>query len=82
VTEALYAAYLLLLIINKNPTLNNEIGFTPLWNLVLHSDKALFLNEKFLFLFTDDGMFPILFNFNIMELNYDHCIICFKFSVE
>lgn len=81
-TEALYAAYLLLLIINKNPKLSNEIGFTPLWNLVLNSDKALFLNEKFLFLFSDDGMLPILFNCNIIKLNYDHCITCFKFSVE
>jgi len=60
VTEALYAAYLLLLIINKNPKLINEFVFTPLWNLVLNSDKALFLNDKFLFQFSDDGMFPIL----------------------
>jgi len=66
VTEALYAAYLLLLIINEDPKLNNEIGFTPLWNVVLNSDKALFLNEKFLFQFTDDGMFSILFNCNII----------------
>jgi len=71
VTEALYAAYLLLLIINKNPKLNNEFGFTPLWNLVLNSDKALFLNEKFLFQFTDDGMFLILFDCIIIKLNYD-----------
>jgi len=55
VTEALYAAYLLLQIINENPNLNNEIGFTLFWNVVLNSDKALFLNEKFLFQFTDDG---------------------------
>lgn len=68
-TEALYAAYLLLLIINKNPKLNNEIGFTSLWNLVLNSDKALFLNDKFLFQSTDDGIFYILFNCNFIEFN-------------
>jgi len=69
VTEALYAAYLLLVIINKNPKLNNEIGLTSLWNLVLNSDKALFLNEKFLFQLTDDGIFSILFNCKIIEFN-------------
>lgn len=55
-TEALYAAYLLLKIIEGNPKLNNEAEFTQFWNLVLTPDKALFLNEKFLFQFTDDGI--------------------------
>lgn len=53
--EALYAAFLLLQIINDNPKLNNEFGFTQFWNLILNSNKALFLNEKFLFQFSDDG---------------------------
>lgn len=53
-TEALYAAYLLLQIINKNPKLINETGVTQFWNLVLNSNKAVFLNEKYLFQLTDD----------------------------
>lgn len=53
-TEALYAAYLLLQIINKNPKLINETGLTQFWNLVLNSNKAVFLNEKYLFQLTDD----------------------------
>lgn len=69
-TEALYAAYLLLLIINEDPKRNNEIGFTPLWNMVLNSDKALYLSEKFLFQLTDDGIFSILFNYNIIGFIY------------
>lgn len=71
-TEALYAAYLLLLIIKKNPTLNNEIGFTSLWNVVLNSDKALFLSEKLLFQFSDDGMFSILFTCNTIKFKEDN----------
>lgn len=54
--EALYAAYLLLQIINENPNLNDEFGFTQFWNLVLNSNKAIFLNEKFLFQLSDDGI--------------------------
>lgn len=57
VIETLYAAHLLLQVINENPKLNNETGFAQFWNLVLNFDKALFLNEKFLFQFTDDGIF-------------------------
>lgn len=53
-TEALYAAYLLLQIINKNPKLINESGLTQFWNVVLNSNKAVFLNEKYLFQLTDD----------------------------
>lgn len=58
--EALYAAYLLLQIINENPKLNDEFGFAQFWNLVLNSNKAIFLNEKFLFQFSDDGIQYIL----------------------
>jgi hypothetical protein len=56
VTETLYATYLLLKIIEENPKLNNEVEFSKFWNLVLNPDKALFLNEKFLFQFTDAGI--------------------------
>lgn len=55
-TETLYAAYLLLKIIEGNPKLNNETEFSQFWNLVLNPDKALFLNEKFLFQFSVDGI--------------------------
>lgn len=55
-TETLYAAYLLLKIIEGNPKLNNETEFSQFWNLVLNPDKALFLNENFLFQFSDDGI--------------------------
>lgn len=72
VTEALYAAYLLLLIINEDPKRNNEIGFTPLWNMVLNSDKALFLNEKFLFQLTDDVLNKIcMFSLLVLDMKYD-----------
>lgn len=56
VIESLYAAFLLLQIVHEHPQLCNEVGFTQFWNLVLNSDKALFINEKFLSQFTDDGM--------------------------
>lgn len=56
VTEALYAAFLLLQIVHEHPQTSNEVGFTNFWNLVLNSDKALFINEKMLFQFNDEGM--------------------------
>lgn len=55
--EALYAAYLILQVVNENPNLNNETGFTQFWNFILNPNKALFLNEKFLSQFTDDGYY-------------------------
>jgi len=55
VTEALYAAFLLLQIVHEYPQSSNEVGFTNFWNLVLNSDKALFINEKMLFQFNDEG---------------------------
>lgn len=52
----MYAAFLLLQIIYENPKLNNEVGFNQFWNLVLNSNKALFINEKILFQLSDDGI--------------------------
>lgn len=65
-TEAVYAAYLLLQIINENIKLNNDAGYTQFWNLVLNPNKALFLNEKFLFQSSDDGNIPNGFSYYIM----------------
>lgn len=57
----MYAAFLLLQIIHENPKLNNEIGFNQFWNLVLNSNKALFINEKILFQLSDDGILSFFF---------------------
>lgn len=53
----MYAAYLILQIINENPKLNDETGFFQFWNVILNPNKALFLNEKFLFQFNDEGYY-------------------------
>ncbi|VVC28179.1 Hypothetical protein CINCED_3A005946 [Cinara cedri] len=69
--EALYAAYLLLQIFDENPKLN-ETGYYQFWNLVLDSNKALFLNEKFLFQITDDALNKIcMFSLLVLKMKYN-----------
>lgn len=75
----MYAAYLLLQIINENPKLNNDTGFSQFWNVILNPNKAIFLNEKCLFQFTDEGYIV-----NIIKSNLYNVIIYifFCYSIE
>lgn len=58
----MYAAYLLLQVINENPNVNNDGGVTQFWTIVLNSEKSVFLNEKLLTQFSDDGLLFVIQN--------------------